>query len=126
VEPGDRPHSQQCAGDAVSRFFSLRLFTLVASLGYAYAVYANSTLFRYYPLVKRFSLTDLADKSLGPAMTWYGWMALGVLPAIVVAVIGKLAVPPRLLDKLWPLFWVVPFVILAAGWVREKSWILAG
>ncbi len=108
----------------MNRFFSLRLFTLVAGLGYAYAVYANTTLFRYYPLVKRFSWTDLADKSLGPAMTWYGWMALGAIPAVVVAVIGKLALPERLLEKLWPAFWALPIIILAAGWVREKSWLV--
>jgi hypothetical protein len=110
----------------VSRFFSLRLFTIAAGIGYAWAVYTNTTLFRYYPLVKRFSLTDLADKSLGPAMTWYGWMAIAAIPAVVIAVIGKLALPARVLDKLWPLLWLTPVLILAAGWVREKSWILAG
>ena len=110
----------------MSRFFSLRLFTLVAGLGYAYAVYFNYTLFRYYPLVERFSLTDLADRSLGPAMSWYGWMAVGLVPAVVIAVIGKLALPPRWLDKLWPAFWVLPVLILWAGWIREKGWLLGG
>ncbi|MCB2109146.1 MAG: hypothetical protein KDE14_15655, partial [Rhodobacteraceae bacterium] len=99
-------------------------FSIFCGLGYAVAVYVNYPLFRYYPLVDRFSLTDIANRTLGPAMTWYGWIAIAALPAVVLAVVGKLALPSRLIDKLTPLLWLVPFAILAAGWVREKSWLV--
>jgi|TARA_B110000438_G_scaffold300642_1_gene353536 undecaprenyl pyrophosphate phosphatase UppP len=108
----------------VTRFISPPLFSIVASLGYAVAVYVNYPLFRYYPLVERFSLIDIPDRSLGPAMTWYGWIAIAIIPAIIVGVIGQLFIPARWLDKLARLIWVVPFVILYAGWVAEKSWLL--
>jgi hypothetical protein len=108
----------------VSRFISLPLFSVVSSAVYAVAVYVNYPLFRYYPLVERFSLIDIPDRTLGPAMTWYGWIAISIPPAIIVAVAGQLLLPTRLLDRLNNLVWVVPFVILYAGWIAEKSWLL--
>ncbi len=108
----------------MTRYISLPVFTIVASLGYAAAVYVNYPLFRYYPLVKQFSLIDIPSRTLGPAMTWYGWIAIAIIPAIIAAVIGRLFLPARWLDKLTPLIWVVPFVVLYAGWVAEKSWLL--
>jgi len=108
----------------VTRYISLPIFTIVASLGYAAAVYVNYPLFRYYPLVKQFSFVDIPSRTLGPAMTWYGWLAIAIIPAIIAAVIGRLILPARWLDKLTPLIWVVPFVVLYAGWVAEKSWLL--
>ncbi len=110
----------------MTRFISLPLFTIVAGLSYAVAVYINYPLFRYYPLVKQFSLTDIPSRVLGPAMTWYGWIAIAIIPAIIVSVLGRLFLPARWLDKLTPLIWVVPFIILYAGWVAEKSWLLVG
>ena len=110
----------------MTRFISLPLFSIVASICYAVAVYVNYPLFRYYPLVKQFSLVDIPSRSLGPAMTWYGWIAIAIVPATVVAVIGRLFLPARWLDKLNSLIWVVPFLILYAGWVAEKSWLLLG
>jgi hypothetical protein len=108
----------------VSRYVSLPIVTIVASLGYATAVYLNYPLFRYYPLVKQFSWIDLPGRTLGPAMTWYGWIAIAIIPAIVAAVIGRLFLPASWQDKLTALIWVVPFVVLYAGWVAEKSWLL--
>ena len=108
----------------MNRYFSLPVFSIVASLGYAAAVYVNYPLFRYYPLVKQFSLTDIPSRALGPAMTWYGWIAIAIVPAIIAAVIARLCLPAGWLDKLTPLIWIVPFVVLYAGWVAEKSWLL--
>ena len=108
----------------MTRYISLPLFTIVAGFGYAAAVYVNYPLFRYYPLVKQFSLVDIPSRTLGPAMTWYSWIAIATIPAIIVAVIGQLFLPARWLDRLTPLIWVLPFVILYAGWVAEKSWLL--
>lgn len=100
-------------------FFSARLFTLTFGLGYAIAVTIDIPLFRYYPLISRFSLEDLADRTLGPAMSWYGWIAIGLLPALVLAAI----VPKRIGDRLpAAVFWILPLVMFAAGYYREQAW----
>ena len=101
------------------RFFSPRTFSLVFGLGYTVAIVGNYPLFRYYPLVGRYSLTDLVDLTLGPAMSWYGWMGY----AAVVAVIASLIVPKRLDDKIWAgVFYVLPLIIFLGGYYREQSW----
>ena len=46
----------------MSRLFSLRIFSIGFALIYSWAVIQNVPLFRYYPLINKFSLTDLADK----------------------------------------------------------------
>jgi hypothetical protein len=104
-----------------SRFFSARVFTLVCGLTYAVAVYGNYPLFRYYPLVQRFSPRDLVDPSLGPAMSWYGWIAI----AMMVAAVATAIVPKRLGDRIpAAVFWIVPIIMLAAAWYRERDWFV--
>lgn len=106
----------------MGRFFSARVFTLFCGLGYAVAVYVNYPVFRYYPLTGQFSLSDLQDPTLGPAMSWYGWMAVGAIAGLVTAAV----VPKRLGDRIPDaLFWILPVVIFAAGWVREREWFVA-
>ena len=102
-------------------FLSARVFSLVFGLGYAYTVGWNVPLFRYYPAVERFSWVDLADKSLGPAMSWFGWMAW----AFVIAIVAAAIVPRKVADKIPG--WVFPVVVIAmaaAGWHREGEWFL--
>jgi hypothetical protein len=104
-----------------SGVFSIRVFTLVFGLSYSVAVYLNYPLFRYYPLVGRFSFKDLADNTLGPAMNWYGWIAVALAPALVLALI----VPKKVGDRIPVMvFWFVPFVMFLAGWYREQAWFL--
>jgi hypothetical protein len=101
--------------------FSARVFTLVFGIGYAIAVYINYPLFRYYPLANRFSFHDLADRTLGPAMSWYGWMAVGVIPAIVIAA----CVPKRIGDRIpGAAFWILVLIMFVVGFYRERDWFL--
>lgn len=103
----------------MNRLFSARIFTLVFGIGYAVAVYINYPLFRYYPLVERFSLHDLVDRTLGPAITWYGWMAIAAIPAVLAAAV----VPKRISDRVpAAVFWVLPFIMLVAGFYCERGW----
>lgn len=100
-------------------FFSARVFTLIFALSYSAAVYFGYPLFRYYPLVARFSLHDLVDGSLGPAMSWYGWIASAAIPAVVAAAI----VPRRLGDRIpASVFRLLPLVMFAAGFYHEREW----
>jgi hypothetical protein len=103
------------------KFFSARVFTLSCGLGYAIAIYGDYPLFRYYPLVKRFSLEDLATRSLGPAISWYGWIATAAVAAVLVA-----AVVPKSLGNRIPVaaIWVVTVAMLIAAWYRERQWFL--
>ena len=101
------------------------IFSIGFALAYAYAVMQNVTLFRYYPLIDKFSLTDLADRTIGPAMTWYGWIAYGLIGGVVLSVIGSVIVPRRFIDRLWPgVYCLIPLIMLWAGWVRERDWFL--
>ena len=104
-----------------SRFFSARAFTLVFGFSYAVAIYGNYPLFRYYPLVQRFSLHDLADLSLGPAMSWYGWIAT----AAILAALATAVIPKRVANRIpAAVFWILPVTMLAAAWYREREWFL--
>jgi hypothetical protein len=105
----------------ITRLFSARVFTLIFGIGYAIAVYIDIPLFRYYPLVNRFSLHDLVDRSLGPAMSWYGWIAIAAIPALVLA-----ALVPNHIGERIPaaLYWIVPFAMFLAGCYHERAWFL--
>lgn len=103
------------------RFFSARVFTLAFGLGQAVAVYGNYPLFRYYPLANRFTSETLTDSSLGPVMSWYGWIAT----AAVFACLMTALVPKRIGDRIpGALLWIVPFIIIAAAWYREREWFV--
>jgi hypothetical protein len=108
----------------VSRFISLRALSILFIAGYCAAVIGNWPLFRYYPLVGQFSLIDIPDKSLGPAMTWYGWMATAAIPALIAAAVFKLTVPDRWRERFVPLLWLAPLAVLVAGYIREQEWLL--
>jgi hypothetical protein len=109
----------------MSRLFSLRIFSLAFAASYSWVVIQNVTPFRYYPLVGRFSMTDLADKTLGPAMSWYGWISAGLVGGVVVSVLVSLLVPRRLIDRIPPVaYCLIPAVMLFAAWMREQDWFL--
>ena len=99
--------------------FSARVFSLVFGVGYALAVYLNHPLFRYYPLIKQWTLRDLPGTAQGPAMAYYGWIAIAAIPALIAS-----ALVPRRWGNRIPatVFWVLPFVMLACGYYRERSW----
>ena len=105
-----------------SNFFSARVFTLVFGLGYTAAIFGDFPMFRYYPLTGQFSLHDLTDPALGPAMTWYGWIATAAVLATIIA-----AIIPKRFGDLLPaaVIWIVPIVMIAAAWYQEREWFLA-
>jgi hypothetical protein len=104
-----------------NRSFSAPMFSLTFGLGYAIAVSVNYPLFRYYPLVQRFSFHDLATTSLGPSMSWYGWIAIAALFAGIVTPL----IPRRVAGRLpTAVFWIVLLAMLAAAGYRESEWFL--
>lgn len=105
----------------MTRFLSARAFTLFFGIGYALTIYFNWPLFRYYPLINRFTLADLPGREQGPAMSWYGWIAT----AAIIGAVAALVIPKRFADRIWVgVFWLVPLIMLAAGFYREQEWFL--
>ena len=103
----------------ITRLFSARVFTLVFGLGYAIAVYIDHPLFRYYPLVQRWSLRDIATQALGPAMSYYGWIGIAAIPAALLAVL----IPNRVGDRIpAAVYWIIPLIMLFAGCYHERTW----
>jgi len=106
----------------MSKIFSLRSFGLVFALAYAAALIFKLPLFRYYPLLKEFSLSDIGGGNTGPAMTWYGWMAT----ALIAAIIGGFVIPRSLNEKIpGAVYWLIPIIIFASGFYTEKTWFLS-
>ena len=102
--------------------FSLRVFSLVFGLVYTGAHLMGKPLWRYYPLVDKFSWTDLVDLANGPSMNWYGWISWAVIIGVICAVI----VPKRIGSKIpAAVFYVLPLVILACGFYTERQWFIA-
>jgi hypothetical protein len=103
----------------IYRTFSARVFSLVFVISYAVVVHWDHPLFRYYPLLQRWSLHDLTDPALGPAMSWYGWIALAGIPALLLA-----ALVPKSIGDCIPaaVYWVLPFVAFVAGYYHEQVW----
>lgn len=105
----------------MSRFFSARAFTLFFGIGYALTLIYNWALFRYYPLAGRFSLVDIPGRELGPAMSWYGWIAY----ALIIGLVGAVVIPKKVADRIWiGVFWLLPLAMLAAGYYREQEWFV--
>jgi hypothetical protein len=105
----------------VSGRLSPVVFTLAFGVAYAVAVVFQYPLFVYYPLVDRFSWTDLRDPALGPEMFYYGW----ITTAAIVAVLAAGLVPKRVADRVPViLLWLVPLLMLAGGFYRERDWFL--
>jgi hypothetical protein len=103
----------------IIKLFSARVFTLVFGGGYALSVYENHPLFRYYPLVERWSMHDLKDPTLGPAMSYYGWIAMAAIPAVIAAAL----VPYRIGERIpAAVYWLLPLVMLLVAFYNERTW----
>ena len=101
------------------RFCNARVFSLVFVSAYAAAVHLDHPLFWYFPLSNRWSLHNLADSALGPAMAWYGWIALAVIPASILAALVPKAAGDRIPAAI---YWILPFVALYIGYLHEQVW----
>jgi hypothetical protein len=101
--------------------FSLRVFSLVFGLVYTAAHLMGMPLWRYYPLVDKFSTHDLVDLANGPSMNWYGWQSYGLIAGVICAVI----IPRRIGNKIpAAVFYVLPIVILVCGFYTERQWFI--
>lgn len=104
----------------MSRAFRGVVFTGVFALIYL-AVYAPKLpVMLHYPQLGKLSFGGpLSGAGTGPAMYWFGWVAISLLGAVLVA--GLL--PARWLKPGWlPLSWLAPAVLMIYVVVHEWHW----
>lgn len=103
-----------------ARFNVFSILFGVAYTGFwLYSEFAKVAMFRYYPVLGRFTREDLPLETAGPAILWYSWLA----GAAVVSLVASLIVPPRWAERLsqgW--IWVVPTALLIGILVYERRW----
>jgi glucan phosphoethanolaminetransferase (alkaline phosphatase superfamily) len=94
------------------------IFSIVFGVAYTVAFYFNLALFKFYPLVGAFHMTD-QGKEAGPPISWYGWLAT----ALVVSLPVSLLTPRRLADRLSP-SWagLIPVALVVLVLIYEKRW----
>jgi hypothetical protein len=86
---------------------------------FLYSEVYRVAMFRYYPVLSRFSREALPLESAGPPILWYSWLAGA---AVVSAVIAAL-VPSRVADRMGPsLVCGIPAAVLLLIVVYERRW----
>jgi hypothetical protein len=99
---------------------SFLVFSTVFGVAYTVCFYYNWALFRFYPAYSQFSLGALGPDA-GPAILWYGWIAL----AFVVAAAVALVVPTRVAERISPtVVWGVTAAVLIGIAIYERRWFL--
>jgi hypothetical protein len=98
---------------------SAKIFTLLFGAIYIVCFYVDISLFRYYPEVGTFHWKMTADA--GPAILWYGWIAVAALASAAVA----LLVPTRWADRLWSGWvWLMPVISVVVILIYEVRWFV--
>jgi hypothetical protein len=101
------------------RYPSLKIVTLLFGAVYTICFYMDWSLFRYYPETGEFYWRMHTDA--GPAILWYGWLAIAAIVSVGVALI----VPRRWADGLWQGWvWIVPLIVLVVILVYEVRWFV--
>jgi hypothetical protein len=69
----------------VVRYPSPKIFTLLFGPLYVICFYVDIALFRYYPETAEFHWR--MTEGVGPAILWYGWLAVAALASAAIAVV---------------------------------------
>jgi hypothetical protein len=98
---------------------SLKIVTVLFGALYTICFYMDWSLFRYYPETGEFYWRMHAES--GPAILWYGWLAIAAIVSVAVA----LAVPRRWADRLpASVVWVVPLIVVVVILIYEVRWFI--
>lgn len=103
-----------------ARFHTFSLTYGVAYMAlFFYSEMTQSALFRYYPILGRFTREAQPLETAGPAILWYSWLA----GAAVISVVLTAIVPTRLAERLGhQAVAVVAFFLLIMILVYERRW----
>ncbi len=103
------------------------VFATIFSAVYTYVAIFDITPFLYYPLTNTFTTTALLDaagkplRAAGPSMHWYGWIAVGLVAAIVATLIIPRSVTQRFERHL---VWAPALIATIAILIFERRWLL--
>ena len=107
----------------MSRYSQFKVFSIVFGLAYLglffYSEVTKVAMFRYYPVLGRFSRAALPLETAGPPILWYSWL----LGALVIG--GALAafIPRSWADRVpagW--VWITAFAMVVVIVVYERRW----
>ena len=94
-----------------SPLFPAIVFAAVYALAYVIAVWKNLALFTYHPVTG--TLGFGVEKSQdGPAMYWFGWIAMAAIPALAAAGLAALVPGDSALRAKTAWAWIVPLAVL--------------
>lgn len=97
------------------------VFSMLFVVAYTLCFYFNIALFKYYPMLREFHVTSQTQRSAGPPISWYGWIAVAALASGAVALI----IPPRWTNRIPPAAsWIVAAIVLIAVLIYEKRWFV--
>ena len=98
---------------------ALPIVSLVFPVVYMVCIQFHWELFVYYPAVKQ--VHRFVDRSLGPAMFWYGWLFSASLISIAIGLLASFL--PETKSKVVPtLLWVLPIVALGYVFYKNLQW----
>jgi hypothetical protein len=99
------------------RYPAFKIFTMLFGVIYAVVFYMEWALFRYYPETNGFHLTQHREE--GPAILWYGWLAV----ALIISALVAFVVPRRLAERLPDsVVWGVQIALVIIMFIYEKQW----
>ncbi|HEY3919563.1 MAG TPA: hypothetical protein VGL83_17375 [Stellaceae bacterium] len=104
---------------------AIPVFSVVFLIVYATVMYFNLAPFSYYPLVGQFAGgVAPTTPALGPAMYWYGWLAVALVIAVPVAAIVGFATSENAMSRLASVApWLAILVVAFFLWVL-RSWFI--
>lgn len=107
----------------MSRYPRANVFSTLFGFAYTalwlYSEFTKTAMFRYYPVLGRFSTDNLPLETAGPAILWYSWL----LGAAVIGGAAALIVPARWAEALGRrVIWVAPAFLLIGILVYERRW----
>jgi hypothetical protein len=96
---------------------SFKIFSALFGVVYATVFYMEWALFRYYPETNAFYLAQHRED--GPAILWYGWLAVAAIVSALIAAV----VPRRMAERLPnEVVWGVPLALVVIMFIYEKQW----
>ena len=107
----------------MSRYARFKIFSMVYGVAYMalflYSELYRVALFRYYPVLGRFSREAMPLETAGPPILWYSWLLGGAVISLVIAFVVPRSWAERLGQS-----WVcgVPAALLLGIIVYERRW----
>lgn len=99
------------------------VFSLSFMIGYQVDDYLNAPLIKYYPNLGVFAWAWTKVPNGHNTIGWYGWIAWGLIAAVVVTALYAL-IPRRLTERIsWKWAWIVPIATAAfALYIVVTNW----